>query len=55
MDKFGLFFLTYGETNGLHKLKTWVDARIAEGNNDLKLNISWGYYDDIDDLNLEAK
>lgn len=39
----------------LSKLKEWVEKQIADGHNAVTLNISWGYYNDIDSLELEAK
>lgn len=37
------------------ELKKWVDTQIANGKKTVRLDISWGYYDDIDGLHIEAK
>ena len=37
------------------KLKEWVDCQIENGNKTVKLDISWGYYNDIDGLDLIAQ
>jgi hypothetical protein len=35
-------------------LKDWVDKKIELGFNKVELDISWGYYNDIDELTLKA-
>lgn len=53
-NEFNIYHFTYsakGEHN-LLKLKEWVDARVAAGEKELELDISWGYYNDIDGLKL---
>lgn len=37
------------------ELKRWVDTQIEMGMNTVKLDISWGYYNDIDALDIEAE
>lgn len=37
------------------ELKRWVDKQIEMGMNNVSLDISWGYYNDIDCLTIEAK
>ncbi len=45
---------THSEINIL-ELKRWVDTQISMGMNTVKLDISWGYYDDIDALRIIAE
>ena len=37
------------------ELKRWVDAQIEAGKNKIRLDISWGYYNDIDELEIIAE
>jgi hypothetical protein len=45
---------SYGDVP-LSELKQWVDTQIENGKNTVRLNISWGYYDDIDGLDIIAE
>lgn len=47
----------HGWTCGVNilELKRWVDAQVENGKNEVSLDISWGYYNDIDGLKLIAK
>jgi hypothetical protein len=36
------------------ELKRWVDTQIEMGMNNVSLDISWGYYNDIDGLDINA-
>ncbi len=38
----------------LSQLKEWVDAQIAQGKTKANLDLSWGYYNDIDGIDLVA-
>ena len=38
----------------LLELRRWIDAQIEKGNNNVNLEIGWGYYDDIDEIDLVA-
>lgn len=44
---------SYGDIPIL-ELKRWVDTQIEKGMNKVKLDISWGYYNDIDSLQINA-
>lgn len=37
------------------ELKDWVDTQIELGMKSVGLDISWGYYDDIDGLSIKAE
>jgi len=37
------------------ELKRWVDTQIEMGKNTVTLDISWGYYSDIDSLDIRAE
>ena len=39
----------------IHELKTWVDYQIEIGKNKVKMNISWGYDNDIDAIDIVAE
>ena len=39
----------------LSELKKWVDAQIEKGMNAITVEISWGYYNDIDAIDIIAK
>lgn len=36
-------------------LKRWGDYQIEIGKNKVKMNISWGYYNDIDAIDIVAE
>ena len=37
------------------ELKNWVDHQISIGKNTVSVNVSWGYYNDIDGIEMSAK
>ncbi len=45
---------SYGDIPIL-ELKRWVDRQVEKGMNKVKLDINWGYYDDIDSLDIKAE
>ena len=52
-DTLNIYSYTWG--GDIFELKKWVDNQIKNGNNKVNLEISWGYYDDIDGLVLDAE
>ena len=52
-NRLDIYDWNYTNTSIL-ELKRWVDTQIEQGMNTVKLEISWGYYDDIDALVLAA-
>jgi len=39
----------------LSELKEWVDSQISDGKTHVRLELEWGYYDDIESLHITAK
>ncbi len=39
----------------ISELKDWVDAQMASGKTKVSLDISWGYYNDLDGLDQIAE
>lgn len=37
------------------QLKNWVDTQISKGKTKVSVNVSWGYYNDIDSIEMTAK
>ena len=50
---FDLYDMNY-ENIDLQLFKKWIDTQISEGKTKIKLNIDWGYYNDISGLDLET-
>ena len=45
----------YYNRYGLEELKKWIDKKIEEGYTYCELEYEWGYYDDLDSVELVAK
>lgn len=54
-DKNFNIYAGWSKPISLFDIKEWVAARIAAGDTELEVDISWGYYNDIDDLILKSK
>lgn len=39
----------------LSELKEWVDSQISAGKTHVRLDLEWGYYDDIESLYIIAE
>jgi len=37
------------------ELKRWIDTQIENGKNKITLDINWGFYNDIDSIDLNAE
>ncbi len=53
MEKLNVYNWVY-EPRNILELKKWVDKQIEEGNEWVRLGMEWGYYDDIEELELIA-
>ena len=53
-SELSIYDWSYGDIPILD-LKRWVDSQIEKGKNKVRLDISWGYYDDIDALEIIAE
>jgi hypothetical protein len=53
-NELDLFGWEYGDV-ALTTLQEWVENQITQGKTKLKLDISWGYYHDIDGISLIAE
>jgi hypothetical protein len=42
-------------SESIKDLRDWLDAKIKEGDTKFELDISWGYYNDIDAINLVTR
>lgn len=51
-NTFDIYQFNYG--GDIKDLKEWIDKQLEGGCTEVRLNISWGYYSDIDGLELEA-
>jgi hypothetical protein len=49
-----IYMWTWGKVP-ITELKEWVDAQIEKGETHVKLDISWGHYNDIDGLSIEVE
>lgn len=43
------------ESVPISELKKWLDEQIKEGKNYVRMDLSWGYYNDISDVKLVAQ
>ncbi len=53
-DKLSLYGWTCEDTP-IDKVIEWLNAQKSKGKKTVRLEIGWGYYDDIDEINLIAE
>jgi len=46
--------LSIYRSGALSELIKWANERMSEGCTDFCLDVSWGFYSDIDDVEIEA-
>lgn len=51
--EFSIYKYTYG--GNILELKNWIDDMVSKGYNTVHLDLEYGYYSDIDEINLRVK